>query len=242
MKPSLLKRIIYPVLLTLIVIVLVQCTSAPEWQKTNKQLIKQYGLTGRKLSGLPKTGIVSNLEAGKVTSLDNISNTALYPGVNAKLYWGTGTMAGILQLDPGVEVPEEILTVDRFVFVLEGEIDQLIEGETVKMISIKREEPDGTHSLTPRIDFLYLEKGSKSALKAGPEGAKLLEVYSPVRIDYLEKAGITDIVAESKDLNTSMEPNVTPNTVYDLYNFQKHHALHELNLQNQVRSNYLLLN
>lgn len=220
MKLSFLKRIIYPVLLTLIVIMLVQCTSAPEWQKTNKQLIKQYGLTGRKLSGLPKTGIVSNLEAGKVTSLDNISNTALYPGVNAKLYWGTGTMAGILQLDPGVEVPEEILTVDRFVFVLEGEIDQLIEGETVKMISIKREEPDGTHSLTPRIDFLYLEKGSKSALKAGPEGAKLLEVYSPVRIDYLEKAGITDIVAESKDLNTSMEPNVTPNTVYDLYNFQ----------------------
>jgi gluconolactonase len=220
MKLSFLKRIIYPVLLTLIVIMLVQCTSAPEWQKTNKQLIKQYELTGRKLPGLPKTGIVSNLEAGKVTSLDSISNTVLYPGVNAKIYWGTGTMAGILKLDPGAEVPEEVLTVDRFVFVLEGEIDQLIEGETVKMISIKREEPDGTHSITPRIDFLYLEKGSKSAVKAGPEGAKLLEVYSPVRIDYLEKAGITDIAAESKDLNTVVEPNVTPNTVYDLYNLQ----------------------
>ncbi len=220
MKPSSIKRIIFPGLLALILITFSQCTSKPEWIKVNKDLIKEYGLTETKLTGLPKTGIVSNLEPGKVVSLNDIGNTILYPGVNAKIYWGTGNMACILQLDPGAEIPEETLSSDRFVFVLEGEIDQLIEEESLRMISRKREEPDGIHSLTPRIDFLYLEKGSKNAVKAGPEGAKLLEVYSPVRVDYLEKAGITDIKADPEDLTDTMIPNVTANTIYDLYDFQ----------------------
>lgn len=220
MKPTMTKKIIFPGLLALILIMLSQCTSAPEWQKKNKELVIQYDLTVRKLSGLPKTNIVSNLEPGKVTSLDIINSTILYPGVNAKLYWGTGTMAGILQLEPNAEVPEEVLPADRLVFVLEGEIDQLIEGEFVNMISRKREEPDGTHSATPRIDFVYLEKGSKNAVKAGPAGAKLLEVYSPVRLDYLQKAGLTDIKTGSVDLKTTQTPNITPYMVYDLYDFQ----------------------
>jgi len=88
------------------------------------------------------------------------------------------------------------------------------------LISRKREEPDGTHSATPRIDFVYLEKGSKSAIKAGPSGAKLLAVYSPVRFDYLQKAGVKNVPAQSVDLATTLVPNVKPNLVYDLYEFQ----------------------
>ena len=178
-------------MLVVILIIMVQCTSAPEWQKKNKELIKQYSLTERKLTGLPKTKVVSNLQPGKVTSLDSIATTTLYPGVRAKLYWGTGTMTGILQLDPNAQIPEEVLPIDRFLFVLEGEVNQLIDGSNVKMVAVKREEQDGTHSITPRIDFVYLEKGSKNALTAGPAGAKVVEVYSPVRLDYLQKAGIT---------------------------------------------------
>jgi len=220
MKPTSAKKIIFPGLLTLIVIILVQCTSAPEWQKKNGELIKQYGLAERQLPGLPETKIIPNLEVAKVKSLNSISTTSLYPGVNAKIYWGSGTMVGILQLDPNAKVPEEVLPADRFAFVLEGEIEQLIGGSNVKMISRKREEPDGTHSATPRIDFVYLEKGSKSALTAGPSGAKLLEVYSPVRPDYLQKAGITNAPSRSVDLKTFQIPNVKPDQIYDLYNFQ----------------------
>jgi gluconolactonase len=220
MKSSLSRKIIFPGLLALILIIMAQCTSAPEWQKKNNELIKQYSLTGRQLAGLPDTKIVSNLKPGKVTSLDSISTTSLYPGVNAKIYWGTGTMTGILQLEPNAEIPEEVLPSDRFVFVLEGSIDQLINGSFVNMISRKREEPDGTHSATPRIDFVYLEKGSKNALKAGPAGAKLVEVYSPVRLDYLQKAGVKNMPGAAIDLKTTMDPNVEYNEVYDLYEFQ----------------------
>ena len=220
MKSTLSKRIIVPGLLVSILLIMSHCTSIPGWQKKNNELIKQYSLTKRQLADLPKTNVVSNLEPGKVKNLDSISSTALYPGVNAKIYWGTGTMTGILQLAPNAEIPEEVLPSDRFVFVLEGSIDQLINGSFVNMISRKREEPDGTHSATPKIDFVYLEKGSKNALKAGPSGAKLIEVYSPVRLDYLQKAGVTDIPSAAVELKTTMTPNVEFNKVYDLYDFQ----------------------
>lgn len=220
MKPTLTKKVISPGLLVLILVILAQCTSAPEWQKKNNELIKKYSLTGRQLSGLPNTKVISNLEPGKVTSLDSITSTVLYPGVNAKIYWGSGTMAGILQLEPNAIIPEEVIPSDQFIFVLEGSVDQVIDGSSITMISRKREEPDGTHSATPRIDFVYLEKGSKSALTAGPSGAKLLEVYSPVRPDYLQKAGIKNAPVRSVDLSTTQVPNVTPDKVYDLYDFQ----------------------
>ena len=220
MKPVLSRKIIVPGLLAIFVIVLSQCKPAPEWQKKNKELISQYSLTVRKLTGLPETGIASNLEPGKVTNLDSIAGTALYPGVEAKLYWGKGTMAGILNLEPDAKIPEEILPSDRFVFVLEGSVDQLVNGSFVTMISRKREEPDGTHSATPRIDFVYLEKGDTNAVTAGPSGAKLLEVYSPVRLDYLQKAGVIDLPFSVPDVKNSQTPDLKPRQVYDLYDLQ----------------------
>jgi gluconolactonase len=220
MKLTFTTKTIFSSLLALSLIALMQCTPVPEWQKKNKGLIKQYSLSGRELSGLPDTKIVSNLKPGKVTSLDSISTTSLYPGVKAKIYWGTGTMTGILQLDPNAEIPEEVLPSDRFLFVVEGSVDQLVNGSNVNMISIKREAPDGTHSITPRIDFVYLEKGSKNALKAGPNGAKLVEVYSPVRLDYLQKAGVNNLPSAIVELTATMTPNVEYNKVYDLYEFQ----------------------
>ena len=220
MKSMFKKKILSAGLMAIAAIILTQCASAPEWKAKNDGLIKQYSLTARELPGLPETKIISNLKAGKVTSLDSITSTELYTGVDAKLYWGHGTMTGVLQLKPNAQIPEEVLPTDRFLFVLEGEVSQLIDGSNVKMIAVKREEQDGTHSITPRIDFVYLEKGSKNALTAGPAGAKVVEVYSPVRLDYLQKAGIKDVPAKNIELTSPATPNVKPNKVYDLYEFQ----------------------
>jgi gluconolactonase len=217
---SMKKFVLFGLLPALTLLILTQCSTAPEWQKKNTELIKQYSLTVRQLTDLPKTNVVSDLQPARVTSLDSIATTTLYPGVTAKLYWGMGTMAGILQLEPNAKVPEEVLPNDQFVFVLEGSADQVINGSTVTMISGKREEPDGTHSATPRIDFVYLEKGSKNAFSAGAAGAKLLIVCSPVRLDYLQKAGAKNIPSKNVDLAAEQVPNVKPNTVYDLYEFQ----------------------
>ncbi|HOU01207.1 MAG TPA: SMP-30/gluconolactonase/LRE family protein [Bacteroidales bacterium] len=217
---SIKKTILQAVLLVLSSVILTQCTGKPEWQKKNNDLINQYGLTVVKAPDIPNTKIVSNLEPAKVTNLDNISSVNLYPGVSAKLYWGQGSLAGILELEPNAQVPEEVLSSDRFVFVMEGSVDQLIDGDFVTMLSKKREAIDGTHGGTPRIDFVYLEKGSRNAVKAGPQGAKLFEVYSPVRLDYLQKAGITKIPSKNIDIKTQLEPDIRPNTVYDIYDLQ----------------------
>jgi len=220
MKSIFKKKIYSAGLIATTVIIFTQCTSAPDWKAKNDELIKQYSLTERELAGLPGTKVNSNLEAGKVTGLESIESTELYPGISGKLYWGKGTMTGILQLEPNAEIPEEVLPTDRFLFVLEGEVSQLINGSNVKMIAVKREEQDGTHSITPRIDFIFLEKGSKNALTAGPAGAKIVEVYSPVRLDYLQKAGIADAPAKNVDIAAPATPNVKPNKVYNLYDFQ----------------------
>jgi len=216
------RKIIHSILLAAIVIAMAMCKSSPvpEWHNVNQELIKEHDLTVRELSGLPETKIEPNLEPAEVTSLDSLASAELYPGVNARIFWGAGTMASILQIEPNAKVPEEVLPADRFVFVLEGSVGQLIQGSQVALISKKREAPDGTHSGTPRTDFVYLEKGSKSAVAAGASGAKLLEVYSPLRLDYLQKAGITDLPAEVADIESSKAPNVEPDMVYDLYNFQ----------------------
>jgi gluconolactonase len=215
------KIAIYSLLISFL-ISLARCSSiaASEWQKKNEELIEKYDLKVRQLAGVPQSTIASNLEAAKVTSLDSINSTILRPGVHAKIFWGSGNMISVLQMAAGANIPEETLPADRFVFVLDGSIEQLIDGSYVTMTSIKRDAPDGTHSATPRIDFLYLEKGNKNAVKAGPSGAKLLEVYSPLRLDYLQTAGINNLPAEVADIETMQTPNVSPGKVYDLHEFQ----------------------
>ena len=133
------------------------CSSPPasEWQKKNDELIRKYDLKVIQPANVPRSAIESNLEAAKVKHLESLDSMELHPGVSAKIFWGSSTMVSLLQLTANAKVPEEILPADRFVFVLEGSIDQLIDGKVVGMNSKKREAPDGTHSGTPEIEFVY---------------------------------------------------------------------------------------
>ena len=219
MRSTLTNRIIFSGLLAMGLTVLSQCKPASPEEK-NKDLIAQYNLTVREIPGLPKTSIESNLKPLTVTGLDKLDSITLYPGVKAKLFWGSGAMGGILQLEPNAKIPEEVLPANEFLFVLDGSIAQTINGAPVTMISKKREDPDGTHGGTPVTPFVYLEKGSKNSATAGASGAKLLEVYSPLRLDYLKKAGVTNLPAEVADIATTQTPNVAPNKVYNLYDIQ----------------------
>src|SRR5215204_5321642 len=215
MTLTLTNKIIFKCLLAFCLIGLTECTSTngteAEWSKKNEELIAEHKLTVREISGLPANPVESNIEAAKVQSLDNLDSTTLHPGVTAKFFWGTGNMVGVLQLAPNAQIPEETLPADRFLFVLEGSISQNIDGTPVTMVGQKREEPTGIHSATPRTDFAYLEKGSKNALTAGGAGARLLEVYSPLRLDYLQKAGVKNLPSQIADVETTQTPNIIPN-------------------------------
>ena len=205
-------------ILLLLAFALAACTARPDWKAKNDRLIKEKNLPVRIRKDIPKSGVVSNLEAGVVTSINKLPVTDIAPGVKARLYWGKGTLIAWLTLEPGAEIAEETLPSERLMFVMKGSVEQLIKGTPVEMKALGREEPDGTHGRTPRNDFVYLEKASSNALKAGEEGADILEVYSPPRFDYLKKAGAVKLPAKAPEGNFPLNPTVEPDQVYNLNN------------------------
>jgi len=88
------------------------------------------------------------------------------------------------------------------------------------MYAADRDEPDGIHGSTPKIEFVFLKRGSENAVKAGDKGAEILEIYWPVRLDYMEKAGITKLPSDVPEGNYPIEPSIETNKVYDLYDVQ----------------------
>src|SRR5471032_2857235 len=100
MKPRSINNIALTGLLVVLSITLTQCTQnkTTDWQKTNEELIKKDGLTARALTGLPKNTTESNLEVGKVKDTQTLDSTQLYPGVSARIFWGTGAMASVIKL------------------------------------------------------------------------------------------------------------------------------------------------
>jgi len=196
------------------------CGSQPSWKKINDQVINDNELQGRERSDIPKTKVIPSLEAGIVSSLLDLEPVNTHTGVSAKMYWGHGALVSITTLEANAKVPKEVLTSNRFVFVMEGEVRQLIRNNYVNMSSRKREAPDGTHAATARVDFVYLEKGEDNAIIAGDQGARLIEVYSPVPADYLKKAGVSDIPEAFNMPDFPVPPSIESGKVYDLYDFQ----------------------
>ena len=195
-------------------------SSKPEWEKRNKELIEEYGLTVRELPDLPSSSVATNLEVGTSINFQDLDSLQLYPGVTAKIFWGNGNLISVFDLEPNSTIPKENLPANRFLIVTEGSIDYIGEGTKYKMMAREREEPDGTHSGTPRIDFIYQDKGSQSEIVAGDTGAKVMEVYSPIKVDYLEKMGIDELPLETKEQTSKNEPTIVPNKVYDLFDIQ----------------------
>ena len=196
------------------------CTSSSDWQARNEKLIDELGLEVKELSGLPDTGITPKLQAGEVSTLHAISETELYPGVKARIFYSKGALAARITLAAGAEIPAEELPADRLMLVLDGTISQSTGSGSLEMLGKPAEAPDGTHGGTRQNDLIYLEKGSQSGVKAGENGAQILEVYSPVRTDYLKKAGIEGLPETATDLSEFATPSIESGKVYNLSDLQ----------------------
>ncbi|SDF03457.1 gluconolactonase [Pricia antarctica] len=218
---SIAKKVLYKIL-GIVVIFNFGCNSStkPEWEKRNSELIKDNGFTIRELQDLPTSTLVPNLEFGNPMNINNLDSLELHSGVISKIFWGNGNLTSMLTLDPNAIIPKENLPANRFLMVMEGSGHLIINGSKRMMTAKKREEPDGTHNGTPQQDFIYQKKGSESEFIAGDSGAKLMEIYSPIRLDYLNKMGISDVPSKMKVVNSKLEPTVSPNEIYDLFNIQ----------------------
>jgi gluconolactonase len=196
------------------------CSEKSDWKAINERIVKEHNIQGRIRHDIPETNVVSNLEPGIVTNINKLPITEIAPGVKARMYWGKGNLINWMTLEPNAEIAVETLQSERFMFVMKGSVDQLIDGKFVTMCALEREEPNGINGGTPKKEFVFLEKGSENSLKAGDEGAEVLEVYWPVRLDYMEKAGATDLPENVQVGDYPLEPSVEPNKVYDLYDVQ----------------------
>lgn len=198
-----------------------QCSlPSKNWEKKNNMLIEKYGFEKKAVENNVDAGISSNLEAGSVVNLKSFEDQILYQGVKAKILWGAGAMVTILELEPHAKIPDELVPSEKFTFLLEGDVEYRINGISHPMQALEREAPTGIDGGTPRIEFVYLEKDSKQAVKAGASGAKLIEVYSPQRADYIEQTGIKVNDETPKHFTSEATPNINSNQVYDLYSMQ----------------------
>jgi len=210
----------FQVSLGLVLVLVSACAQKPEWLAKNERLISEKNLSGRARTDIPKVKLASNLEPGVVMSMARLPEVEIAAGVKAKFYWGKGNLVSWLKLEAGAEIPTEVLPGERIMVVMKGTVDQLIDGSAVTMTAVPAEVPDGIHGGTQRNDFVYLEKGAKSGVKAGAEGAEILEVYWPPRLDYLAKAGVQSLPASIKAGSFPLEPTVKPGVVQILQDVQ----------------------
>lgn len=201
--------------------ILVQsCTTRPEWEKKNKNVIKKYQVVGRTRTDIPDSKVTSNLKGGQVDSISNLPVINLAEGVTAKAYWGKGALVSFITLEPNASLPEQTITGERFMYVLSGNIQELINNKYVDLKAVPGDVPDGIHGLRPVREFVYLQDGAKTAIKAKESGAKIVEVFSPVPVEYLGKAGMKDIPQPVSIKEFPVKPTVEPNKVYNLDELQ----------------------
>ncbi len=143
------------------------------WEVRNAEWVKKLELKGRDRA-VPDTGVVLGMEPGKVYTPEELPAIGIAPGVGATISWAKGTLLEVLEMEPDAQYPAQTMTGELITVVEEGSTTCELDGKTLEL------GPDAV---------LYLTEGMHRALRAGPDGLKALEVFSPVRADHLRLAG-----------------------------------------------------
>ena len=181
------------------------CTAGNGWRALNQKVIEEHNIEGRERD-IPHTEVSPSLEAGKTVPSSELPVIQIAEGVQASVAWGEGVLMERLSLEAGSSYPEQALAEELITLVQEGSATCMVGEETFEL---------GKDSL------LYLTPGSKRSLKAGDQGLKAIEVFSPVRLDHLSLAG----KPHSENTRVSfpdqgVTPSIEPNKVYNLNQIQ----------------------
>jgi unsaturated pyranuronate lyase len=104
--------------------------------------------------------------------LDEVRAFELVEGVTGRPLFGAGAMVNLIRFEPGATVPLHSHPHEQLGIVLEGMQALVVEGEP--------------HELGP-YEAYVLPGGVEHSAYCGPEGALVLDVFTPVREDYQER-------------------------------------------------------
>jgi len=147
-------------------------------------------LAGQSTSGVnaafPDQGVTPSLQPGVVVNVNDIQWTPITDPVGGKAYrrstahsrliWGKNAQISLVRMDPGSEFPLHIHPEDQLTHTIRGTLDQGVMDRSFPASG------EAGH-------MLYLPGGMVHSAKLGDTGGDQLDVFWPVRPDYLERAG-----------------------------------------------------
>jgi unsaturated pyranuronate lyase len=104
--------------------------------------------------------------------LDAVRAFELAAGVTGQPLFGGGAMLNLIRFEPGAVVPLHSHPHEQLGIVLEGMQALVVEGVA--------------HELGP-LEAYALPGGVEHSAYCGPEGSLVLDVFTPVREDYLKR-------------------------------------------------------
>jgi quercetin dioxygenase-like cupin family protein len=93
----------------------------------------------------------------------------LVPGIQARTFWGQNLMLAVVKLDADASLPLHSHPHEQGGIVLEGELTFTIGGE------VTRAHPG---------DLYIIPGGVPHSVQVGPQPAKVMDIFSPVREEY----------------------------------------------------------
>lgn len=105
------------------------------------------------------------------SDLGTIAPQRIWDGVVGRTVHGERVTLSYIELEPGVSVPEHNHENEQLGMVLSGSLTFTVGDETLEL------GPRQAWCITPNVPH---------SVVAGPDGATLLEVFSPVRADWAD--------------------------------------------------------
>jgi len=181
------------------------CTdNTPSWADRNRRVIDEHHVTGR-TRDLPPLSVPTILADGEPLEREKLPAIAVAPGVSATLGWSRGALVERLEMLPNARYPQQTLNEELFVIVQDGSATIDVGGRTLELT---------------KHQAVYLQPGAVRSMKAGANGFRAFEVYSPVRLDHLALAGQSTTGVSVTFPDQGVTPSLQPGVVVDLHDIQ----------------------
>src|SRR5688572_9466473 len=176
------------------------CASNPPWHDVNQRVIAQNNVTGR-TRALPAVTVPMVLADGEPVERNKLPVITIAPGVTAALGWGRGAPLDRGETQPGAAYPAQTPAEELIIIVEDG-------SATVDCTA------KPAHAGKEHV--LYLQPGATRSVKAGANGWKAFEIYSPVRLDHLSLAGQKTSGENAAFPDQGVTPSLSPGVVVNV--------------------------